>query len=211
MTITLLLIVITVAVSFFVFSRPDLQSRLMMNPYMISHHQQYYRFITSGFIHINHMHLLMNMISFYFLGKEVEHVFLYVFGQLGPYYYVAMYLLAIAVSDMPTYFKQKENIHYNSLGASGGVAAVVFAFIIFQPMQYICIFFAICMPGFILGSLYIIYSYYQGKKSTDNINHDAHLFGALFGLVFCMVMYPASISNFISQVTDWLAHFLQST
>ena len=204
MTVTLLLIAITVAVSFFVFNRPDLQARLMMNPYQISHHQQYYRFITSGFIHINHIHLIMNMLSFYFLGTAVEQVFHYIFRSSGPIYYVSLYIMAIAVSDLPTYFKQRQNPHYNSLGASGGVAAVVFAFIIFQPMQYICVFFAICMPGFILGALYIGYSYYQGKKSSDNINHDAHLFGALFGLLFCIVAYPASIRIFIEQVTQWI-------
>lgn len=204
MTITIYLIAITVAISFLVFNRPNLQARLMMNPYSISHKGEYYRFITSGFIHINHVHLLMNMLSFYFLGTAVEQVFMYVFGATGPVYFVALYLMSIAVSDLPTYFKQKENPRYNSLGASGGVAAIVFAFIIFQPMQYICVFFAICMPGFILGALYIAYSYYQGKKSSDNINHDAHLFGALFGLVFCVVIYPASITNFIHQVGNWL-------
>lgn len=205
MSITIYLIAITVALSFFVFSRPDLQARLMMNPYDIKHKQQYYRFLTSGFIHINHVHLLMNMLSFYFLGTAVEQVFRYHFGSAAPVYYVSLYLLAIAASDLPTYFKQKDNPAYNSLGASGGVAAVVFAFIIFQPMQYICIFFALCMPGFILGALYIGYSYYQGKKSSDNINHDAHLFGALFGLLFCIVVYPDSIANFLRQVSDWLA------
>jgi membrane associated rhomboid family serine protease len=211
LTITTILIAITVAISFFVFNRPELQARLMMNPFMIHHSGQYYRFITSGFIHINHVHLLMNMLSFYFLGTAVEQVFHYVFGSMGTAYYVSLYLMAIAASDLPTYFKQKENPHYNSLGASGGVAAIVFAFIIFQPMQYICIFIAICMPGFILGALYIAYSYYQGKKSSDNINHDAHLFGALFGLVFCVVIYPASISNFTRQVGDWLARIFQAT
>jgi membrane associated rhomboid family serine protease len=179
----------------------------MMNPYQIKTKGQYYRFLTSGFIHINHTHLLMNMISFYFLGTAVEQVFMYVFGPTGSVYYIALYLLAIAASDLPTYFKQKDNPSYNSLGASGGVAAVVFAFIIFQPMQYICVFFALCMPGFILGGLYILYSYYQGKRSRDNINHDAHLFGALFGLVFCIVVYPASIGNFFSQIGHWISRF----
>ncbi len=205
MTITVLLIAITVTISFYIFSHPGLQARLMMNPYNISHNHQYYRFLTSGFIHINHVHLLMNMISFYFLGTAVEQVFIYLFGSSGTVYYVALYLMAIAASDIPTYFKQKNNPGYNSLGASGGVAAVVFAFILFQPMQYICLFFALCMPGFILGTLYIAYSWYQGKKSRDNINHDAHLFGALFGLLFCVVIYPASVGNFLRQVMDWMA------
>lgn len=204
MTITLVLIGITVLTSFYAFNRPDVQGHLMMNPYAIRHHQQYYRFLSSGFIHKDHMHLLLNMLSFYFLGTMVERVFIVLFGSRGSLYFILLYILAIVVSDLPTYFKQKDNPGYNSLGASGGVAAVVFGFIILEPMQYICLYFAICMPGFILGTLYIVYSYYQGRKSNDNINHDAHLYGALFGLLFCVVVYPASIGHFIHQVSYWL-------
>src|SRR5258708_5647089 len=175
-----------------------------MNPFNISRKQQYYRFLTSGFIHRDHMHLLMNMLSFYFLGSIVERVFIILFGSTGNVYFILLYLMAIVVSDLPTYFKQKDNPNYNSLGASGGVAAVVFTFIIFQPLQYICLYFALCMPGFILGILYIAYSYYQGRNSKDNINHDAHLYGSLFGFLFCIVVYPPSIGNFFHQIMNWL-------
>lgn len=207
MTITIALIAITVAISFYGFGRPEWQGRLMMNPYAIRHKKQFYRLLTSGFIHKDQMHLIFNMISFYFLGTMVEQVFVGLFGSAGSFYFVLMYGLAIVVSDLPTYWKQKGNQNYNSLGASGGVAAVVFAFIILEPMQYICLYFAICMPGFILGTLYLLYSYYQGRKSNDNINHDAHLYGALFGLVFCTMIYPACIGNFIRQVTLWISSF----
>lgn len=177
----------------------------MMNPYNIKHNRQYERFLTSGFIHLHFTHLLLNMMSFFFLGTAVERVFVVLFGPTkGGVYFVLLYLLGIIVSDLPTYFKQKDNPGYNSLGASGGVAAVVFAFIILQPMQYLCLFLALCMPGFILGLLYIIYSYYQGRRSKDNINHDAHLYGALFGLLFCIVVYPNSIPHFFQQVSYWL-------
>ena len=204
MSLTLALIGITVAISFYGYGHQDWQARLMMNPYAIRHKQQYYRLLTSGFIHRDHMHLLLNMLSFYFLGSMVERVFVVLFGTTGSIYYILLYVMAIVVSDLPTYFKEKDNPGYNSLGASGGVAAVVFAFIILEPMQYICLYFAICMPGFILGTLYIGYSYYQGRKSNDNINHDAHLFGALFGLVFCILIYPACIGKFIHQVSYWV-------
>ncbi len=205
-SITIILVIITVAVSFYAFPRPELQARLMMNPYSIKRKRQYERFLTSGFIHKDHMHLIFNMFSLYFLGAAVEREFHILFGATGNVYFVALYLMAIAVSDLPTYFKQQDNPGYNSLGASGGVAAVVFAFIILEPMQYLCIFLAICMPGFVLGSLYIIYSYFQSKRANDNINHDAHLFGSLFGLLFCVVVYPPAIENFFQQVTHWLQH-----
>jgi membrane associated rhomboid family serine protease len=202
--ITFILIGITVAISFLTFNRPGLKSSLMMNPYRIKRQNQYYRFITSGFIHQHHMHLLVNMFSFYFFGTAIEQIFSYLFGAAGNAYYISLYLLAIAVSDLPTYFKQKDNSRYNSLGASGGVAAVIFAFIIFEPLQQICIYFIFCLPGFILGMGYIAYSYYQGRKSNDNINHEAHLYGALFGLVFCIIAYPSSIALFYQQISVWI-------
>jgi membrane associated rhomboid family serine protease len=175
----------------------------MMNPYKIKHQGQFYRFITSGFIHQNHMHLILNMFSFYFFGRIIEIVFGMIFGSWGAVYYILLYVIAIIVSDIPSYVKNKDNPRYNSLGASGGVAAVIFASIVFQPIQDICLFFAICLPGFILGTAYIIYSYYQGKKSNDNINHDAHLYGAVFGFIFCVILYPPSITGFIQQIMSW--------
>lgn len=175
----------------------------MMNPYMISSRKQYYRFLTSGFIHKDHMHLLMNMFSFYFFGGAIELVFKILFGDVGGFYFIFLYLCSIVVSDMPTFLKHRNDPGYNSLGASGGVAAVIFAFIILLPLEKICLYYALCMPGFILGTLYLVYSYYQGRKGNDGINHDAHLYGALFGLLFCILLYPDSVPNFIRQVMSW--------
>jgi membrane associated rhomboid family serine protease len=194
---------ITIAVSFLAWNQTQLFGKLMMNPYAISHKNQYYRFITSGLIHKDQMHLLFNMFSFYFFGRAIEKVFTAVHGDMGNVYFIAMYVIAIVVSDLPTYFKNKDNPGYNSLGASGAISAIVFAFIIFQPLQSICLYIFVCMPGFIMGLLYIGFSYYQGRKANDNINHDAHLYGALFGLVFCIVTYPASIPQFFEQIRHW--------
>lgn len=204
MYITYILIGITVLVSINGFRNETLVRRFILNPYVVDRRKEYYRFITSGFIHQDYTHLLLNMFSFYFFGTGVEVVFQVIFGKIiGAVYFIALYLLAIVVSDIPTFFKHRNNPGYNSLGASGGVSAVIFAFIIFQPLQPICIYFALCMPGFILGLLYIIFSWYQGKRSNDNINHDAHLYGALFGLLFCIVLYPRSIYNFFRQIMLW--------
>lgn len=143
------------------------------------------------------------MISFYFFGTVVEQIFAVVFGELGSIYFIALYFMAIVVSDLPTFFKHRHNPGYNSLGASGGVAAIIFAFIMFAPLEKICLYFALCLPGFILGTLYVIFSYYQGRKANDNINHSAHLYGALFGLVFCIVLYPSVLPAFIEQIAAW--------
>ncbi len=194
---------VTIGASFLAWNRPQLFGKLMMNPYAISHSKQYFRFITSGFIHKDHMHLLLNMFSFYFFGVAVETVFASVFGSSGAFYFIVLYLGAIIVSDLPTFFKHKNDQRYNSLGASGGVSAVIFAFIIFEPLAKICIYFALCLPGFIMGSLYIGFSYYQGRKANDSINHDAHLYGALFGLFYCLVVYPSAFPEFIEQLRHW--------
>jgi len=201
--ITYVIIAITTLLSIRAFQSSTLLASLIMNPYLTDQKQQYYRFITSGFIHKDYTHLLWNMISFYFFGTAIEQEFSLLFGSAGQFYFVALYLLAIVVSDIPTYLKHRTNPAYNSLGASGGVSAVIFAYIIFEPLSEICLYFAICMPGFILGALYILFSWYQGKKANDNINHDAHLYGALFGLIFCIIMAPGSIPHFLEQISTW--------
>jgi len=202
--ITYAIIGLTVLISLYALGNQNLLQNWMMNPYQIKNKNQYYRFITSGFIHKDHTHLLFNMFSFYFFGSGIEMVFTSIFGALGGVYFIALYLLAIIVSDLPTYFKYKDEPRYNSLGASGGVAAVIFAFIIFEPLQSICIYIALCMPGIIFGILYIAFSYYQGKRSKDNINHDAHLYGSLFGLLFCIVIYPSSVIQCYEQIVTWI-------
>lgn len=203
MYITYIIMGLTVAISFAAWNQERIMRSFILNPYAASHKNEYHRFITSGFIHQDHMHLLFNMFSLYFFGIAVERVFGYIFGAQGSLYFILLYVLAIVASDIPTFLKHKNNPRYNSLGASGGVSAVIFAFIIFQPLQDICIYFALCLPGFILGTLYIIFSWYQGRKANDNINHDAHLYGALFGLIFCIVLYPSSIPRFFEQIKNW--------
>jgi len=202
-TVTNVLIGLTVLVSFYAFERPDFLNKLIMNPYRIKHRREYYRFITSGFIHLDHIHIIFNMFSLYFFGTAMETVFSTVFGPLGYAYFVALYLLGIIVSDIPTYFKNQDNPRYNALGASGGVASVIFAFILFLPLEKIYIYFAVPVPGFILGILYLFFSWYQGRNGKDNINHDAHLYGALFGLIFCVVLHPRVLPNFIEQLKNW--------
>jgi membrane associated rhomboid family serine protease len=202
-TVTLIIIVATVGISLYTMGQSSLLYSFMMNPYMITHRSQYYRLVTSGFIHKDHMHLLFNMFSFYFFGTQLEYIFTYIFGGLGEVYFIALYILGIIVSDVPTLLKHRNNHSYNSLGASGAVSAVIFACILFQPLQDICLYGVLCFPGFILGAVYLIYSYVSAKKSRDGINHDAHLYGALFGIVFCIVIYPNSVRIFIEQMINW--------
>lgn len=202
-TVTIVIIVATIGISLYTMGQSSLLYSFMMNPYMITHRGQYYRLVTSGLIHKDHMHLLFNMFSFYFFGTQLEYIFTYIFGGLGEVYFIALYILGIIVSDVPTLLKHRNNHSYNSLGASGAVSAVIFGCILFQPLQDICLYGVLCFPGFILGTIYLIYSYMSAKKSRDGINHDAHLYGALFGIVFCVVIYPDSVRIFIEQMMNW--------
>jgi len=206
--LTYWIIGITVLISWYSFDKPHVLTKLLLNPARVARNGEYYRFISSGFVHANFSHLLWNMFSFYFFGLVVEYYFNYLFGAAGPILFIILYLLAIVVSDMPSYFKHKDNPGYNSLGASGGVAAIIFASILFQPTQNICLYAILCFPGFIFGFAYLIGSYYYGKRNAtgrrgDNINHAAHIYGALVGLVFCVILYPRSIILFIEQIKEW--------
>jgi membrane associated rhomboid family serine protease len=149
------------------------------------------------------MHLFFNMFALYFFGDVIEQTYQMAFGELGIVLYIGLYVLGIIASDIPTYLKHRNHPHYNSLGASGGVSAVVFASILFYPTQRICVYFVFCLPSFIFGALYMLYSYMQAKKGGDYINHDAHLFGALFGIVFSIITIPSSIVQFFEQVAGW--------
>jgi membrane associated rhomboid family serine protease len=203
LSVTIIIIILTTGISLYTMRQPALLYTLMMNPYMITQRGQYYRVVTSGFIHKDHVHLIFNMFSFYFFGSQLEYIFQYLFGNWGIVYFIMLYVLGIVVSDIPTLIKHRNNHSYNSLGASGAVSAVIFACILFQPLQNICLYAVLCFPGFILGIVYLIYSYYSAKKSRDGINHDAHLYGALFGIVFCIVIYPNAIRIFLEQMSQW--------
>lgn len=203
MSLTVIIIIINVVVSYMGFQNPTLQYKLTMNPVAILRQGQWYRVVTSGFIHSNWAHLGFNMFTFYFFGRLVEQIFTALKGDQGGIYFVLFYLLGIVISDLPSLLKHKDHPHYNSLGASGGVAAIVFCSILFFPTNDICLYGFICIPGFILGVIYLIYSYTKGKSLSDNVNHDAHLIGAVFGLVFSVVMEPRVLASFIQQIAEW--------
>ncbi|TDQ16220.1 membrane associated rhomboid family serine protease [Algoriphagus boseongensis] len=204
LSITTILIVLTAITSIIGFNKYEMLNRWMFIPYRIKHRKEWDRFLLSGFIHKDYIHLLFNMFTFYFFGGVVEMFLRYQFGQLtGGILFVAFYLLGIIISDLPTYSKNKDNSSYRALGASGGTAATVFASIIILPLADICLFGILCLPGFILGGLFLIYSYVKAKQENDGINHDAHLYGAIFGIVFILILSPSSALHFIEQLKDF--------
>jgi len=213
MTTTLLLVIVIIGISLYAWSKPQLLQNMLMNPYRIYHDKQYYRFITSGFIHNGYLHLFFNTFTLFFFGTNIERVIELQFGDAAVialpglrfnYVFVLFFLAAVVVSDIPTFLKHRDKIYYNSLGASGGVSAIIFASILFFPLSALSfILIPVRIPAFLLGTLFLIYSYYQSKNAMDNVNHDAHLYGAVFGLVSCAVAQPQVLLSFVQQLSQF--------
>jgi membrane associated rhomboid family serine protease len=179
-------------------------------PPAINKDNEWWRFITNGFIHADLGHLAFNMFSFYMFGDFVEKYFIVLFNEKGKALYLAMYLTALIVCLIPTYIMQRNNKHYRSLGASGAVSAVVFAGVFLDPTIKIGLFIIPpIIPGFIFGPLYLLMTIYMSKRGGDNINHSAHFWGSVWGVGFLILackIFPGfdPIQNFVSQVSAYL-------
>ncbi|WP_323758499.1 rhomboid family intramembrane serine protease [Roseivirga sp.] len=200
MQVTYILMAVIGLITYFAWERPEWQKRLMLNPYTVVHEKKYYQLITSGFVHNNGIHLLLNLFTLYFFGLAIEQIFYSYFGEMGLVLYILLFITAVIVANIPTTIKHKNNYNYNSLGASGGVSALVMAFILFDPIRDLCLYAIICLPGYILGGLFIVYSIIMSKRNSDNINHDAHLFGAIYGVIFTLLLRPSTFSYFIEAI-----------
>jgi membrane associated rhomboid family serine protease len=185
-SITTIILIITVLISIGGFSNRKIIDELIFYPPAITKQNQWYRFFTCGFIHADYIHLIFNMIALYFFGDMVEGEFTRLFGSTGKWIYLAMYISALLVSLLPTYFKNKNNYHYRSLGASGAVSAVLFAGMLLQPTATVSFYF-IPMRSYVFAPLYLLFTAFMDRRGGDNINHSAHLWGSLYGLVFTII------------------------
>lgn len=197
--ITLLLIGITALVSWMAFNNRALADRLILWPPAIDRHKQYDRLVTYGFLHADFAHLLFNMITLFFFGRMIETLMLKITGHW--WVYLLFYLSALVVSILPSYLKNQKNPNYLSLGASGAVSAVLFAFILVSPWSLIFVFF-IPAPAVLYGVFYVGYSIWMDKKGGDRINHSAHLSGAAFGVLFMLCMEPRVLQVFLGQLMN---------
>lgn len=197
MTISIAIIIITCIISVTSFNNEKRMDDLSMWPYIVKEKNQYYRFITSGFIHADFMHLGFNMFTLYFFGSFIENMFFLIFKSKG--YYLLFYALALVLSDIPTYIKHRNDSYYKTIGASGAVSAVVFAAILFQPWAKIYVFF-IPMPAILYGIVYLGYTIYMSRRGGHGINHDAHLWGAVFGILFPLIFEPRIGLIFLDQL-----------
>jgi membrane associated rhomboid family serine protease len=204
MNITILIIIANCLISAFVFQKPELIGRFSFNPYQIRTNNQYYRFITSGFIHGDWYHLIFNMVSFYSFGIALAYYFTDLFGIYGNFMFLLLYMLGLVLSDLQSFFKYPNAKNYNSIGASGAVSSVIYACIILNPLAGIRIFMIpIDIPGFIFGGIYLVYCQYQAKQMTDNTNHNAHFWGALVGVAFITFSYPLGLLYFFQTIIGW--------
>ena len=209
-TITLTLLVITIALSLFGFANKKVINDFIFYPPAINRDNEWWRFITNGFIHADLGHLAFNMFSFYMFGDFVEKYFIVLFNEKGKALYLAMYLTALVVCLIPTYIMQRNNKQYRSLGASGAVSAVVFAGVFLEPTIKIGLFIIPpIIPGFIFGPLYLLMTIYMSKRGGDNINHSAHFWGSVWGVGFLIIACKLfsgfdPIQNFIIQVSAYL-------
>lgn len=192
--ITLTIIIVTCIVTLAGFKNGKVVDELIFWPPAINKNHQYYRFITCGLIHADYMHLIFNMLTLYFFGTFMEAHYQ---GELGlqKWYYLALYIGALIVSNIPTYLKHRNDYNYRSLGASGAVSAVLFAFILLYPWQQIIVL-VFPVPAIVYGALFLVYSAYMSRKGGDNVNHDAHFYGALFGILFTIFVSPGVAGDF---------------
>jgi len=201
--VTYIIIGINCVFSFLGFQDKNFFEKYLYRPYNLHHNRgEWYRIFTSTFLHANLMHLFFNMYALYLFGSILERdEFPAIFGQKAEYYYVLMYIGAIMVSALPAFEKHKNDYAYAAVGASGAVSAVVFSFILINPGTPLMLFFIpIRFPAWIFGVVYTIYSWYMAKNGRDNIGHDAHLWGGMFGFAFTLVLHPALFSHFIHQI-----------
>lgn len=197
MLLTLGLIGITVGISLLAWQRPWLFDALIYWPPAVGR-GQWWRLVTHGFIHADGSHLLFNMITLFFFGAAMERVLVPHIGTVG---FVLFYLVGIVVAILPSHLRHRHDPHYRSLGASGAVAAVLFAYILLQPWAMLLVMF-LPMPAIAFAVIYVGYSIWAERRARDNINHGAHLWGAAWGVGFMLFLEPRLLSRFLDQLTS---------
>lgn len=197
MSFTLIIIILTVLVSISAFNNEDIVRKMILWPIRMNNNpSEYYRLLSAGLIHADWIHLFFNMYVLYIFGRHVENIF----AALGQsYMYIIMYIMALAASSIPAMIKHKDNPYYQALGASGAVAAVMFSFAYFNPWLTISVWF-IPAPTIVWATIYLVYSAYKSRRANDNIGHDAHFYGAIFGFLFTLAIDPTHGAIFFRQL-----------
>jgi membrane associated rhomboid family serine protease len=195
-----LIFVITIITTVMAFNNQELLSELILHPYSVARKKRIYTVITSGLIHGDWMHLAFNMFSYFWFAFPLERL-------MGHWQFGLLYVASLILSDLPTIYKHKDDYNYRSLGASGAVSAVIFGFIMYHPASGMYIMpIPYEIPAIIYGPLYLVYCYFSSKQARDNVNHDAHMYGALSGLIIVILFDTHVVSQFISEVSRAYFH-----
>lgn len=188
--------VLTLVTSIYAFYNTNVYGRFMLHPYSVAKGAKPWTVITSGLIHADWFHLIFNMMTFFFCAFALEM-------RVGSLRFAIIYFVGMILADIPSILKHKDHFWYNSLGASGAISAILFSYILFDPWTNIYIMFIpIGIPAVLFGGLYLVYCMYMSKNSRDNINHDAHFFGALAGLILTVVLVPGIFGFFLETLLN---------
>ncbi|NPA33648.1 MAG: rhomboid family intramembrane serine protease [Chlorobi bacterium] len=201
--ITGFLVIAIIVVSLIALQKQYLIYKLALIPYRIYTQKEYYRFITHMFVHAGILHMLINVFVLYSFGSYVEKTFVFLAMDrwVGRLNYLLLFLLSGIMSSLSSYYKHRHDPAYVSVGASGAVSAIVFSAILINPWNMVLVFF-IPMPAIAMGILYLVYSIWMSRRAVDNINHEAHLWGAIFGLIYTSITYPELVKHFIRLLTN---------
>ncbi len=199
--ITYIILALTIFISITAMDNNTLKNKMMFNAYLIHERKEWYRFFSHGLIHADWMHLGFNMFSFYMFGIAVEDAYSMMFEGKGMLFFILLYVGGLAMSSLYSYEKNKGNIYYNALGASGAVSAVIYAYILLDPTARIgMMLIPIRVPAYIFGFIYLGIEYYLSKRGNTGIAHDAHFWGAIYGIILTLILRPSLASSFIDQI-----------
>lgn len=201
-SLLIIIIIITVLVSLSAFKDDNLMDKLLYSPYRCKHNREYYRILGHVVIHADMTHLAFNMFSLYFLGSLLEKNFMFEYGAInGEIHFLLIYVLGGIFATFIPYVRHQDNPNYRSLGASGAVSSVIFAAILWNPtMELGLLFIPIPIPAYIFGPLYLAFEYFADKKGGTGIAHDAHIGGAIFGILYVLIINIDKGKEFFSII-----------
>jgi len=189
-------------VSYICFGNREMFHKLLFSPYTINREKQWYRFLSSAWVHADMTHLFFNLFVLYSFGNFLEAVFQNWFGTTGSLFYLFLFSASTLIAHLPSYYKHKDNFNYSAVGSSGGVSGVLFATILLQPLGPLYLFAIIPIPGIVFGVLYLVYSKYMAIKGLDNIGQGAHIWGSLGGMAILIIFQPQVVVQFLEQLAS---------
>lgn len=196
-----ILLVLSIGIaSYYTFQRSNLWYKFSFSPYEVAKEKEYFRFLSCAWVHADFTHLLVNLIVLYGFGEAMESEFNAFYPRWGSLIYLLLFLVSVAGANITTYFKFKGDPQYRSVGASGGVSGVLFAYILAFPTTKLYLYFLIPLPAIVFGVLYMVYSLYMAKKNQDHINHEAHITGALAGVLIALLVRPQYLMEFLKEL-----------